>query len=62
MVIKILMIKGISYNKDYIKPAGSRMPNANYHKSPSQNRNKIRNFPLVGYSSYNNQGDVNNNK
>ena len=55
-------INGISNNKDYIKPAGSRMPNANYHKSPSQNRNKIRNFPLVGYSSYNNQGDVNNKK
>ena len=55
-------INGISNNKDYIKPAGSRMPNANYHKSPSQYRNKIKNFPLVGYSSYNNQGDVNNNK
>ena len=58
-------LKGNSNNKEYIKPTGSRMPKANlnsYYKSTSQDKNKIRNSPFVGYSSYNNQVDVNNKK
>ena len=50
-------------NNDYIKPTGSRMPKANlgnYSKSPTHNKNKGKNSPIVGYSSY--KPDEDNNK
>ena len=43
-------------NNNYIKPTGSRMPKTNlgnYSKSPpSHDKNKGKNSPIVGYSSY----------
>ena len=43
-------------NNQYIKPNGSRMPKANignFSMSPSQNKNRKRNSPEIGYSNYN---------
>ena len=47
-------------NKDYTKPTGSRMPKANFGNYSSNQKNKTKDSPTVGYSSY--KPDENNKK